>query len=84
MLLITFDHFGGVRRDIRLQQVCRIQLGEQVDHFALGRGVVAELPDRLIPDIIDSPLPVHQTDKEVDRRRKAVGPARRVVLDDVP
>ena len=84
LFLAAPEELGGVGRDVALEDVGRVQLAEELDHLVLGHGVVAELRERSVPDLLDGVLAVHQPDHEVGRRREAVEALRGEILQHVP
>ena len=82
--IVTAQQLLAVGRDVALQHVGGMQLPQQLDHLVLGGSGVAEPGGGGVPDLLDGPLPVHQTDDIVGCRGKAVITRGGVVLKHVP
>ena len=78
------EHLRGVRRDVGLEHVGPVELAQELDHLVLRGRLVAQAPHRRVPDLLHGPVPVHQADHQVRRRREAVEARGRAVLEDVP
>ena len=80
----TFQQFSCVRRFVRLQRACCMQLTKELNHFLLGGSVLTQPFPASLPDLINSALPVHETNQEIGGRSEAIVFSGRVVLENVP
>ena len=70
--------------NIALQHIGGVELAQELNHFRLGRRIVAQLRGNEFPDILDRALPIHQADEGVGRGRKPMKPFVRPILQHVP
>jgi hypothetical protein len=82
--LAAIEQLECVGRHVGGEQVRAVQLAEQLDQLVLCRCVVAEVALCEPPQVVYGAPAVHRREDEPGRRREAVHPARRRVLQQVP
>src|SRR5262249_62386785 len=84
LALAPCEQLRNIGRDVALKQIGAMQLAEQLDQLVLGRRIVTKVPVGELPQLLDRMLPVHQGDDEARRRREAMDPGGRRVLQQIP
>ena len=62
---VALQDLGGIRSNVALKHVGRVELAQNLDDLVLNRGVVAEAGGGDLPDLLNGPAPVHEPDDEV-------------------
>ena len=65
LLLGALEQLRGVRRDVALEHVRRVELGQEVNRLVLGRRLVAEPLAGDVPDLLDRARAVHEPEEQV-------------------
>ena len=77
-------HLFEIGRNLALEQIGGMQLGQQMDRLVLGWRIVLRLASRSFPDIAHRPPAVHQAQHKVGDRGQAVKTSGLMVLQNVP
>ena len=84
-LFVPAKQDGGIGRDVGVDQIGRVQLGENLDDFRLGRRIVFELAADHIPTRASTVRrAVEQADEPIRRVGKPVELVSRRIADDIP
>ena len=84
VFLMAPEHFRSVRWNVAQQDIGRMQLAQELNDFVLRDGIVAELCQRIFPDLLHRSLAVHLADDQIGGRREAMKALRGEVLQDIP
>src|SRR4051794_14220878 len=81
---VTFEQLGAILREVVLQEVCEIELGEQLDDRFLTGSVVGSAIDRFLPGLLDGFAGAHARYKVVGCRAQAKELIAERIFEDIP
>ena len=82
--LIAGEERVGIGGDFRLKQVGGVELAQELDDFALSRGIVAQMGIDQRPGVADGPLAIEQANELIGGFGQAEKGVIGVVLHDMP
>ena len=82
--IVALQDLGGVGRNVALEDVARVELGQEADDLVLRGTIVAEPGRGGLPDLLHGAAAVHEADHLVGGGREAMKALGRAVLQHVP